>query len=276
MVVGIDEAGYGPLIGPLVVARVAGSDAGGLRQLGVGDSKAIHRPGDLAPLETVALAVATAALGRMPQTYGALLAGLAEEQPTGRRLPWQAGAEALVLPIAAKTPQARPDLDLRAKAVLLHPAQLNRDRSAGINRSAVELAVVIDLIAGAADQGDVTVDRLGGRHFYQGPLQERFPDRLVLVEREDAQVSTYRVGDGPRVTFAVGADGFDPWVGAAACLAKYLRELDMLLLNKHFCSRVPSLEPTAGYPQDAKRWLQAVAPVLAEGERAELVRDGRS
>ncbi|GDY12549.1 hypothetical protein LBMAG53_14270 [Planctomycetota bacterium] len=275
MAVGIDEAGYGPLIGPLVVARVAGSDAGGLRQLGVGDSKAIHRPGDLAPLETVALAVATAALGRMPQTYGALLAGMADEQPSGRNLPWQAGADTLSLPVAAKQPHKPHDLELSAKAVLIHPAQLNRDRSAGINRSAAELAVVVDLIAGAEGRSDVTVDRLGGRHFYRGPLQERFPDRLVLVEREDAQVSTYRVGAGPRVTFAVGADAFDPWVGAAACLAKYLRELDMLLLNRHFCGRVPGLAPTAGYPQDARRWLRAVDPELTKDERAELVRDGR-
>ena len=33
----------------------------------------------------------------------------------------------------------------------------------------------------------------------------------------------------------------------------------MLLLNRWFVQRQPGLRPTAGYPDDAKRWLAEIA-----------------
>ena len=60
---GIDEAGYGPTLGPLAVVatRVHADSVAALRAAfatsgtGLADSKRVHRPGDLAPLERVAL-----------------------------------------------------------------------------------------------------------------------------------------------------------------------------------------------------------------------------
>jgi hypothetical protein len=32
----------------------------------------------------------------------------------------------------------------------------------------------------------------------------------------------------------------------------------MLLFNRHWCAAVAGLAPTAGYPEDARRWLSAL------------------
>ena len=123
LVVGIDEAGYGPRLGPLVVGAVAcegpGADgdlwdvlADGAARVGedagdrvvVGDSKQIHRGGrGIGPLEEQVLALVAAVDGRAPATVGAqfarvwggapaivgaLLARVWAGAPDGPALPW--------------------------------------------------------------------------------------------------------------------------------------------------------------------------------------------
>jgi hypothetical protein len=46
--------------------------------------------------------------------------------------------------------------------------------------------------------------------------------------------------------------------------SKYLRELAMRAWNEFWCSRVAGLRPTAGYPEDAKRFKAQIAAVQAE------------
>jgi hypothetical protein len=55
-------------------------------------------------------------------------------------------------------------------------------------------------------------------------------------------------------------------------LAKYVRELAMARFNRHWCSRLPDLKPTAGYRGDGWRWLRDASPVITREERAALVR----
>ena len=43
--------------------------------------------------------------------------------------------------------------------------------------------------------------------------------------------------------------------------AKYLRELHMVLLNRWWAEHLPELKPTAGYPQDARRFISEVDEV---------------
>jgi hypothetical protein len=45
----------------------------------------------------------------------------------------------------------------------------------------------------------------------------------------------------------------------ASMASKYLRELAMRALNGFWRRRVPELQPTAGYPQDAKRFRVDIA-----------------
>jgi hypothetical protein len=44
-------------------------------------------------------------------------------------------------------------------------------------------------------------------------------------------------------------------------LSKYHRELAMVQFNAFWQSHIPGLQPTAGYPEDAKRFKQQIADI---------------
>lgn len=280
---GLDEAGYGPTLGPLAVAAVAArtSDpaalAAALAALGVADSKRVHTAGDLAAIERVALPAAGWFAGLAPRTAADLFALLGEPPDERAPAPWMAGADALVLPVCADAapwvlPMAAP-AGLRGR--LLHPRHLNAARRSGINRADAELHAVAGLIAGLIPSPDAPAaaacDRLGGRRHYATALARIWPGRDVAVVAEEAAESRYRCG-GTTIAFLVGGDGRDALIAAASCIAKYARELHMLLFNRWWCGRHPWLKPTAGYPEDAKRWLHQVGEGQTAAWLDELVR----
>ena len=49
-------------------------------------------------------------------------------------------------------------------------------------------------------------------------------------------------------------------------VAKYLRELAMRAFNAFWCSRVEKLRPTAGYPQDARRFYEEISAVALHND----------
>jgi len=61
-------------------------------------------------------------------------------------------------------------------------------------------------------------------------------------------------------------------VALASMTAKLVRELAMARFNRYWCDRIPGLKPTAGYVQDARRWLVDVEGVLCDDEREAMVR----
>ena len=61
-------------------------------------------------------------------------------------------------------------------------------------------------------------------------------------------------------------------VALASMTAKLVRELTMARFNRYWSSRMPGLKPTAGYVQDARRWLVDVEGVLCDDEREAMVR----
>ena len=276
--IGIDEAGYGPTLGPLAVVgvAVAAGDARALdralRDLGVRDSKQLHRPGDLAPLERVALPAIAWLTGTWPRTHAALRALVDDVDDSA--LPWLAGDLALPLATASAAPWTIDvALPLALRAHVVQPAAFNRALADG-NKAALELHLVRGLLRALIGDADVTatVDRLGGRKFYADALADL---GAVAIEAEGAGVSAYRVarpGGALAVRFQVGADDADVLVGLASCIGKYLRELHMLRHNRWASGLLPGLKPTAGYPEDAKRWLAEAASLIAALPRDAVVR----
>jgi ribonuclease HII len=59
------------------------------------------------------------------------------------------------------------------------------------------------------------------------------------------------------------ADGQHMSVALASLIAKYLRERLMSQFNRFWTLRVPGLKPTAGYPVDARRFLDEIEPTRA-------------
>ena len=137
-------------------------------------------------------------------------------------------------------------------------------------KSALTLRGAAALLREAADlPGDepvrVVADKLGGRNDYRPLLAEAYPGAKVAVILAGAGGSDYAVEvAGRRIGVSVGprAESGHFAVALASMLAKYVREACMAQFNRWWRARVPGLRPTAGYPQDAARFLADVRPTL--------------
>ena len=312
ILVGVDEAGYGPNYGPLAVAATAwsvpeseadcfpgpawdgifssGRPSAGESSLWIADSKSIYQPGrGLGLLERAVLPLAAIADGQtaIAESWRHLLQSLSPGavERLGR-LPWYADDLLTDLPRDAD----RDQLEMLAENLA---AQL-RQRETSIVSMAVRLLTAedfnegirqydnkgellsrtsLELVCSIMDQYPaepvfVYCDKHGGRNRYADLLQELFPDYLVEIHGEGRELSCYRWGPpGCRreIRFAMGGESFLP-VALASMTAKYLRELAMTAFNSFWKQQQPDLRPTAGYPQDARRFAGEIDEIRQQLE----------
>ncbi len=312
MVAGIDEAGVGPRLGPLVAAAVslvgpeqvvggslwealAPAVSLGHGSLVIADSKRLYRGqrdrAGFRRLEHAVLAVA-GTTGKMPGSLKELMARLgASWAADGKPLPFY---EADLLPLPRSADPAAIGRDSQRLAARLRELRLEPPLMAcevvderAFNRLLVDTGgkgdalLAVDarlLLRLPEDSGEVHLDRLGGRRRYGPWLQAVFPRGFVFTLSEDAGTSRYRVtqerGTCLEVCVAVGCEARQLPVALASMVAKYIRELHMELLNRFWAARLPGLTPTAGYPADAARFLGQIAALAQEEglELAEIVR----
>jgi len=308
-VAGIDEVGLGPTLGPLVLGAVLfrGPSAclgdlfselkGFVRRtpsirrdrLPIDDSKRLFAGRrSLAPLELPALATM-----RPRQPLATRLEELLEAAASGWP-PWYLHAGACDLPCEVQPElvaewRARWPAELASRGIehvasFVRPVlegELNDCFRRGLNKSEAvltRLAPVLRRLATLTPDEELTllVDRQGGRHYYGDFLLTVFPLRRLRVIEETERCSTYVLDDGRRtitVCFEVEGDGLHLPVALASVGAKYVRELFLRRFNAHFGGRKPGLKPTAGYHEDAWRWLADAADVLTAEERVALVRE---
>ncbi len=306
--IGTDEAGYGPNLGPLVISAtvweapdgVGGEDlfgrlsrviasrpnVGGTNRvpatfppLLIADSKTLYSPErGLRHLER-GLWAALGLLDICPRTWRDVWQAIAPDAIGHMQaVPWYAGydcpapldcdgedlallAEPLRAGLAAAGVRLRA---VRSRAIFAH--QLNElierhgSKGAALSHQTLELAArLIDTLP----PGPVSVicDKHGGRNRYGDLLAEHFPEWFIEIRGEGRQRSSYRFGPADRrveFCFRVGAESCLP-AALASMASKYLRELAMRAFNDFWRQHVPNLPPTAGYPQDAKRFRADIA-----------------
>jgi hypothetical protein len=299
---GIDEAGYGPNLGPLVqvcvgfllpeddpsgwktfapIARRVGEPADD--RLVIDDSKKVYASGGFAALERTVSAVTTAPdLDTLagPHARGEFTLGGEAWYRGGQSLPMAINAaerEALhekwrsrPWPTDAGAFVLRPELTATPRfneLVTRHGSKsaVVLDRIMSLMRTS--LAEAIHPLSGEADRPvRFLCDKLGGRHFYGPFLQEVFPDGWPVAEVESPEESRYRILHLKRevtVSFMPRADAASVTVALASMVAKYLREVCMRQFNAFWQSHGPGLAPTAGYPVDAKRFYAEIEPAMA-------------
>ncbi len=103
--------------------------------------------------------------------------------------------------------------------------------------------------------GRLTIDRQGGRRYYRDWLSELFAGIPIRIIEEGSIRSTYMVGN-LHIEFLVSADSKRLETAIASMFAKYLREAGMFSFNHWWSERIIGIRPTAGYPQDADRFIQ--------------------
>ena len=324
LLIGTDEAGYGPTLGPLVVAATAwrvdapvahaeavlaraaldvdalAATAGGSRPVPLwADSKQVYRGGDgFDRLERgVAIGLWLSA-GALPDTWTALAERVGPISPRGScrddwredewhdlttlSLPREAGlVECCELGRAVRGLLDRHGVVLdRIACRGIYPVEFNALLDGGLNKSDILSAATLDLAAALRaaspdEQAIIWCDRHGGRKRYGGLVARHFDAPLVQPLEETPSRSAYLVpaADRPptkpcRIEFCVGGESRAP-VALASMAAKYVRELAMHAFNTFWSSRVPGLEPTAGYPTDALRWRRDAAAAIEQAGRAE-------
>lgn len=302
LLIGTDEAGYGPNLGPLIISasvwrvpdQLRSTDLYELLQgvvrrtpragpgspsVALADSKVLYKSGgSLAGLETGIFA-ALESLGQRPRRWRDVWQTLAASSVCQfANEPWSADFDRSVpLDVAAEhlqtvsqawqqcLQQAGVELcGLRSVAVC--PDQFNRCVDELGNKASVLSRRTLDLVAReiqiAADESIlVQCDKHGGRNKYGPQLQQVFPDYLVEVYEETGARSVYRWGTPRRrveIRFSVHGEQFLP-CALASMVSKYLRELAMLAFNEFWRRQIPGLKPTAGYPEDARRFRAEIA-----------------
>ena len=250
------------------------------RLLAIADSKVLYKSGEgVSHLERGVLAL-LGLLGERPRSLGDLIHRLLDRDSLDDldELPWHREYE-LALPLDADgTEIDELSASLRAgfatagvrladvRSAAVFPARFNRLTGQCGNKAEVLSQLTLELVAASlatcqAAPVFVTCDKHGGRNRYGQLLQRQFPDPLVEVHGESAAVSTYRWQHaGQRVEMRFQAKG-ESWLPAAfaSMVSKYLRELAMRAFNDFWLDHIPDLRPTAGYPEDARRFKQAIA-----------------
>jgi ribonuclease HII len=298
ILIGIDEAGYGPHLGPLVVSAAACASADpdvdlwdALREvtvkgprrddrIPVADSKRLFHPElGLRVLEEAALPFLSC-LG-LPRPVGypdfhRFLLG--NSDGVSLTAPWYQNASLLIptaIPIEELTRLTHRLRQGFARAGITFAAVRSRmadvgDFNAGIrrtgNKSEFLFACFSDLLGEfrrtfPSDDLIFHVGKHGGKTFYQRNLRAHFFFQALEVVRENRKQSTYRVRDQGRtitIHFLMDGEDRDFLIALASCVSKYLRELSMSLFNRYWQQHIPGLRPTAGYGTDARRFLRAI------------------
>lgn len=290
ILIGMDEAGYGPNLGPLVISATAWevpddprkfdlwqAFAGIVEQtaprdgehLQIADSKVVYSPGrGFEHLEAGVLA-AMDLLDRRPRTFAGLCGEYCVQPPR------QADGEPWFLDADLELPCAR-NSNLVA-------AWINRCREGGIRLRSIRSDIVLtqrfnaetehydskgralsewsmqiirrvleDLSASPHEPILILADKHGGRNRYHDLLPTAFGDTFIACLAESGESSRYRVGKA-EIRFETKSERHLP-VALASMVCKYVRELSMVLFNRFWNSHLPDLKPTAGYPLDARRF----------------------
>ena len=234
---GCDEAGYGPLLGPLVVGMAAfrvvpaGADAVGpdLRArleglvtrgqgrrakgdpaVAIDDSKRVHGRDGVDGLARGVRAAAVAAGLAAPEDLSDLLARFGDRPPEAfAGDPWCAGPEAARLAPWEPPPGWREAWLLRGvepvglRVAPVTPAELNEAFDAVGNKGRVLFLATAALVAWAldawpAEDVEAVLDREGGRLDYAADLASVFPFHDVTREPAPAGESRYVFREGGR------------------------------------------------------------------------------
>lgn len=302
IVIGTDEAGYGPNLGPLVVTAtswkipegvepsdlwerlgevVVESPARGDGRLHVADSKKVYSAGkSLGPLErgVHAFLRQLGADARDVASLGALLSGdgFCDDYQSVRRhvvnelaLPVKC-SETECVEDAARLAEAMTAAEIRLLGIqscVMFAPEFNRRVAEVDSKGKVLSAETLALVRAATDHPDAPTDGWVVCDKHGG--RNRYDD-IISTAFDDQFV--FRLEESRPVSryklgslefcFRTKAEEILP-VALASMVAKYVREIVMIQFNRFWQHHQPELKPTRGYPVDALRFWNDIAETAA-------------
>jgi len=291
--IGIDEAGYGPQLGPLVVgsvvfelperylvekgsfvrasclwqilSRIISPDKLSSDKITVCDSKKLYQPcRGLMHLEKTALAFTSLIdpnyLGLKRHNMGLPVSSVKTDIG--------------LLAESLKNELASNEIKFcEFKVKVVEPLEFNRGLVSYGNKADLLWAISSGLIKYFVDKysGENIIfqaGKQGGRTYYQSFISKLFPDRIIKALKEIKNHSSYLVdsfkpsGKRININFIRDGDASEFVIALASIYAKYSRELGMLEFNRFFCSHIPGLKPTSGYYSDSRQFVRSIMPLL--------------
>ncbi|MEC9094571.1 MAG: hypothetical protein VX438_17815 [Planctomycetota bacterium] len=326
LIIGTDEAGYGPNLGPLVVTascwlidprdfptgeaaldlftvferlfcRTRKNQEGRIQ---IGDSKQIYQSRcGLAPIERAVIPIFLWSQARQANTPIAprnlnwsmlvkqLCENATETEPLFSRLPWYQGFDPVLptdldpvdfLETLQQIPETSRSFPWGQRSRIIEAGPFNRLCEQLGNKANVlshtTLSVISNLLTNTLqsrygktiDEVLIVCDKHGGRNHYGGILQSFFEDCWIQVVTETREHSRYRFRRNDtsyQFDFYARGESHLP-IAVSSLFAKYVREICMIAFNRYWHQKESTLLPTAGYPQDAKRFRQDIQPWLPE------------
>ena len=276
LVMGVDENGLGPRLGPLVATSVALQVPRYARSvlcdrglaLGLTDSKETGGFGRMGFAESVALALVKRGGGGLPvsvdgfldrvspDTRSRLRARCPDEPTAGQcwavNLPLPAfggdvsWGEQLLDQLVGRSSLRIVDVQSRIACA----GVLNAKLAAGKNKLAVDLELFEDLICAVHDRHDspllAVCGMIGGIRDYASRLARFEPHRVGELPSRRAQ-RRYRIDGVGEIRFEVDADARHLPVALASIVGKYVREICMRRIGEFYRQGSPELKLASGY-----------------------------
>ncbi|MFN3466777.1 MAG: hypothetical protein ACK4WF_03640 [Candidatus Brocadiales bacterium] len=305
VLVGIDEAGYGPTLGPLVITAVAfevkdyavdgnlweilkGAVTVSRRdrgdRLAVADSKNLYtstKSGRKLRLLEEGVLAFQGCVEHTENLKGLLDALHCYNESQLDLYPWYHNMQ-LNLPLSTPLEEVSRYRELLrevssvqgvkflgARAAVISPYEFNKGVASCGNKALLlfdNCAKLISNLWGEYPQLSILCDKHGGRNRYKVLLSRAFSGCKVNVLLEGPEVCSYELKDGKgrlKVSFMPRAEDKHLPVALASMYSKYLRELFLKLFNRYWHEKLPGLKSTAGYPEDARRFLCDISKTKA-------------
>ncbi|HPO52223.1 MAG TPA: hypothetical protein PK165_05275 [bacterium] len=250
---GIDENGYGPIMGPLVVTGISGTGDNETWPEDIFDSKRLFSSrSSFSKIEKIALSIFKIAYARFPFTYNELFEQTFECINITSGICWKNFPE---IPFSTD----KKDIEIYAtnlhnflnknniRLVAIHSQVLcvkefNNLCRKNLKKDFINYLMFEKIILKhQKDYNHIAVKagKIGGRNHYEKFLNNGFCNWEICCKKEDKKVSEYLVNKDSkqiRLSFLNNIESVSFLGVLAGIYGKYIRELFMIAINKSLCT----------------------------------------
>jgi ribonuclease HII len=279
--VGIDEVGYGPKLGPLIVCGVCFiSDK--IKRVAkkinamVCDSKKLYSPKrGLQELENTALSFMKALLKNKLNIKNVITRFCICDQSKLLSLPWYKN---LTLPVSQNIDRINRNSEIIKKEGIKFNIFLDIIEAERFNKGVMHFCSKLDYLSNVvmnvvkACAGSficsnyrIFVGKQGARTYYLEGLRKYFPEGKIKKIAEKKDSSKYRIYLNKSrldVNFLLNGEDKSFFIALSSIIGKYIREIFMKNFNSYWTQKIPGINYTSGYMPECKNFIKKLRPYI--------------